>query len=84
MLWTRQNISHWIFTLILPLNVKRSNRLLLRILANTGSSYGQALRVDSASLFSVDFFHHLFGETLADGDEQLFAFGTSSINASRS
>jgi len=38
MLWIRQNISHWIFTLILPLNVKRSNRLLIRILAKTGST----------------------------------------------
>ena len=46
--------------------------------------YGQALRVDSTSRLGFDLLHNLFGETLANGNEQLFAFGTSSINAPQS
>ena len=68
MLWTRQYSSHWIFTLILPLNVKRSNRLLLRMLANTGSAMARRCGYIRRPCFGVDFLHHLFGETLAYGN----------------
>jgi hypothetical protein len=49
-----------------------------------GLSDGQSLRVYPASFFGVDFLHHLGGEAFANGNKQLFAFGTSSINAARS
>jgi hypothetical protein len=40
---------------------------------------GQALRVDARSLFSIDFFHHLLGETLANGDCRMLPSATLTI-----